>query len=90
MDPDYPKTCKTTIEIFAQLGFDFEVNDKGDIIELNFNGKTGAEELFMEAIGPYVEAGSYIEWKGEDEYDHYKYEFDGKEMTKRLGTVSYY
>lgn len=90
MDPDYPKTCKTAQEILEQLGFDVETNDNGDIINLQYDGKTGAEEHFMKVIAPYVEPGSYIEWKGEEEYDHYKFEFDGKKMEHKQGMVSYY
>lgn len=89
MDPDYPKTCKTAQEIIEQLGFDIETNDKGDIINLMYDNKTGAEEYFMESIAPYVEPGSYIEWQGEGAYDYYKYEFNGKTMEIKRGTIVY-
>jgi len=40
--------------------------EEGDIIDIYFEGqKFGQDEVFLEAIAPYVEEGSYIEMQGE-------------------------
>lgn len=53
----------------------------GDIIGLaRFDDCFGEDEkLFFEAIAPYVEAGSYIEYAGRDG-DMWRWSFDGKKL----------
>lgn len=67
LDPNYPDTCLTFDKILEQLGFDFTINDNGDVAtyDLHYDNKTGQEELFLEAIAPYVISGE-LEWSGED------------------------
>lgn len=82
MEPDYPETLKTFPEILIQLGFDISYDESGNICGLSYNSKIGDEELFLEAIAPFVKSGSYISWIGED-HNMWRYEFnDGKMTTK--------
>ena len=42
-------------------------NPKGEIVNLEFDGeKSGDEDILFRAIAPFVEAGSFIEMRGED------------------------
>ena len=65
-------------------------NDKSkDIEELYFSGeKLGDDEILMNAIAPYVEAGSYIEMVGEDA-DYWRWYFDGEGCYHQEGHVVY-
>jgi len=88
MDPNYPETCKTTEDILTQLGFDVNVNEKGDIINVFYDGKTGAEQHFFEVIAPFVEPDSFIKWRGESG-EYYKWVFRNKEMDTKDGMIVY-
>lgn len=51
-------------------------NDNGDICDVEFTGeKSGDEKVFFKALAPYVESGSYLCFKGEDE-NTWKWIFD--------------
>ncbi len=65
--------------VLLNLGFeDTEYNERGDLVLGCYNNKSGQEDLFLEAIAPFVEEGSYAIWKGEDD-TFWKWEFnDGK------------
>lgn len=80
------KTLPEAIQAWRWEGF---VNDAGDLVEINFNGeKLGNDAILLEAIAPFVEAGSYIEMEGE-EGCHWKWCFDGKTMEEKQGRVVY-
>lgn len=54
-------------EAMSTWSWEAELNDDGDIFDIQFDGeKIGQEELMFEAIAPYVEDGSYIQMLGED------------------------
>lgn len=79
MDPNYPDTCPTFEAVLKDLGFDFSVTNNGDVSTflMNYDNKTGQEDLFMEAIAPFVISGEF-EWSGEDGH-MWKWEYvDGK------------
>lgn len=63
--PSSLATFGTVAEVFAALGFDLLV-DSGAVILQGYDNKTGQEELFLAAVAPFVEEGSYTEWNGED------------------------
>lgn len=81
MDADYPLTCSNFLQILQQLGFQYDIAtegnqihevalpnwDAGDLCNVSWNGeKMGQEDLFFEAIAPWIEDDSFIEWRGED------------------------
>lgn len=80
LDWNYDETCLTAQEIFKELGFSTEIDEKGNLCLLAYDNKNNQEELFLKACAPYVAKGSYIIWQGEDE-KMWKHEFDGKTMT---------
>lgn len=75
------------VEILNEWRWRATENECGDITKLCFEGeKLGDDDLLFKAIGPFVEAGSQINFRGEDGY-HWQYRFDGKTMKKYEGKV---
>jgi hypothetical protein len=81
MDADYPFTCSNLLQVLQQLGFECEIADRdfnptdvnlpafksGDLCNVSWNGeKMGQEDLFFEALAPFISNNSFIEWRGED------------------------
>jgi hypothetical protein len=65
MDEKYPETCKSVEEILEMLGFYVAVDpNNGDVAIDGYDNKTGQEELFLEAIAPWMKGE--IVWQGED------------------------
>jgi hypothetical protein len=97
MDPDYPAKALAEYEakklphplvwVFQELGFDWEVWDD-DFRLTQYDNKTGAEEHFLEAVAPFVRAGSSLEWRGEDG-EMWRDEFDCKTVVTKQGKVVY-
>ena len=68
MDSNYPETCPDLYAILRMVGFDVhEKEQDGDVLlwDLSYDNKTGQEELFTEALAPFVVSGE-IYWDGED------------------------
>ena len=66
MPANYPAVCKDFLSILKELGFEYDLDDGGNLGLVHYNNKTGAEGHFFEAIAPFVQDGSFIEWRGED------------------------
>lgn len=63
--------------------------ESGDIVDICFDGeKLGDDTILLEAIAPYVEAGSFIDMEGEDG-SLWRWAFDGRGVVELAGTVSY-
>ena len=61
----------------------------GDYTSVCFTGeKAGDEEVLFKAIAPYVTAGSYLEYHGEDGAV-WRWVFDGKTATEVQGRVNF-
>lgn len=74
-------------DVLTTLGFeDTDYNEAGDLVLGSYNNKTGQEDLFLDAIAPFVEEGSYAIWKGEDD-TYYKWEFNDGKMLVIPGEV---
>lgn len=65
MDPNYPDSCQDFGAVLEALGF-VAIYDETGLVGLDYDSKIGQENLFLKAIAPYVENGSYIVWRGED------------------------
>ena len=61
------------------VGFEVEQDEDGDIIRLQYDSKTGQEDLFFAVMAPFIEDGSTIEWKGEDDA-LWLWKFEGGKM----------
>jgi hypothetical protein len=62
---DYPSECKDAESILTMLGFELESNEKGLRI-ISYDNKIGDEKYFVQALAPFVEVGSFLEWTGEE------------------------
>ena len=69
---------ETAEEILREIGFkECEITATGDL-ELNwYQGKSHDEEEYLVALAPFVPAGSYVNWEGEDG-QHWQDYFDGE------------
>ncbi len=57
---------ETVREVFEALGFDCAEDVGGSVSLVAYDSKTGQEDLFLAVVAPFVEDGSYTEWRGED------------------------
>lgn len=65
MPENYHETVTSAREVFQLLGF--ECDNVGDgFFLLHYDSKAGQEDVFLNAVAPYVRDGSYLEWRGED------------------------
>lgn len=62
-----PEQWEILSDALSAWRFEPDTDIDGNILRLNFTGqKIGSEAQLFEVIAPYVEDGSYIEFKGED------------------------
>lgn len=83
MPANYDETCQSAEAIFNELGFETYIED-GALYLQAYSDKSGAQDVFLEAAAPFITAGSYIEWDGEDG-ERWRQDFDGESMTTRTG-----
>ncbi|MBS5935262.1 MAG: hypothetical protein KIC94_20620 [Clostridiales bacterium] len=58
---------ETLEEALQEIRYFPTFNEDGDIIDVKFYGeKYGDEEIFFNALAPYIETGSYLCFEGED------------------------
>ena len=67
------------VEALEEIRYTPKFDDNGNICNVEFTGqKYGSENVFFNALAPYVESGSYIAFEGEDG-DTWEWSFnDGK------------
>jgi hypothetical protein len=58
-------TFDTVQAVFEALGFEVSV-DEGKFWLQGYDSKTGQEDLFLAVVAPFVEEGSFTNWRGED------------------------
>lgn len=94
MNWNYDETCRNLDEILNQLGFHVvhentglnAIDDPGDIIDLGMENWKGDEEVFLNALAPVVEDGSYLTFRGENG-DHWRYVFRDGRMDTLQGRI---
>lgn len=73
--------------MFQEWRWEITIDDDGNITAIEFIGeKLGDDADMFEAIGPHVEAGSYIEMSGEDS-DRWRWVFTGTAVETVQGRV---
>lgn len=88
MPYDYPDQYADMLKILVALGFDYKLDDDGNLVDLVYEyNKTGNEDYFLCCFAGYIRPGSYITFKGEDE-EYYRYTFDETHMFLERGTVA--
>lgn len=83
---NYHETCKDLEEVMNHFGFDVSFDAAGNIVDIGFDSKTGNEDDLLEALAPFVESGSYVEWRGEDD-DLWRHSFHDGHMTTATGRL---
>lgn len=84
---NYHETCKDLVDVLNEFGFEhIDFDNLGNIESLSFDSKTGNEDALLEAIAPFVEPGSYIEWQGEEQ-DIWRNSFYDGNMTTQSGRL---
>lgn len=86
MPEDYDEQVKSVQEVFELLGFQTWDYGDGTLVIESYDDKTGAEDIFLNALAPYVEPGGVFEWTGEDD-EHWRQEFNGASMKTLWGEV---
>lgn len=72
-----------------EWGYPVQTDTDGNIIDIWFDGeKMGDEDFMFKAIAPYVKAGSYLDFHGEDG-ELWRWEFNGETYIWRHGKVSF-
>ena len=88
MDPDYPSKCKNAEEIFAALGFDTSETSAGALSLDYYESKAGDEDYFLDAVTPFVDPGSTLEWRGEDG-EMWRDLFNGKTRSRQSAVIGW-
>lgn len=84
--PENLRTLTDTKAVFAELGFEVNDDENGDLVIGGYDNKTGQEDVFFAAAAPFIEEGDY-EWTGEDGV-FWKWEFyDGKMYSRGGGRM---
>ena len=87
MDYNYPETCKNLFEILDQIGFEYRLDQFGNLVHLNYpSNKSGNEDYFLCCFAGYVPAGSYVTFQGE-EGEYFRYFYTDKDMIFQSGII---
>lgn len=88
-DPNYPAKCPTLRDVFCHIGFAAYVSlDDGATIIGDYDNKSGDEQLFLAAVAPFADEGSWLEWQGEDGAP-YRHEVKGGRLHFRGALVEW-
>ncbi len=66
--------------VFEALGFDCFNYGNNTFSLSSYNNKTGQEDLFMAVVAPFLEDGSFTQWRGEDG-EVWRYTVSGGKLT---------
>jgi hypothetical protein len=85
--PEDLRTLPDTKAVFAELGFEVDSDENGDLLIRCYDNKTGQEDVFFAAAAPFIEEGEY-EWQGEDG-EFWKWSFTDGKMFHLTGARTY-
>lgn len=93
MPENYPEVCKDAREILEHLGFDCdEDQDTGDLYIARYDNKTGAQDLFLSSIAPFIVNermdGAKMVWRGEDGM-YWRFTFEDGKMFNENSTITW-
>lgn len=66
--------------VFESLGFECFDYGNNTFSLSSYNNKTGQEDLFLAVVAPFVEDGSFTQWRGEDG-ELWRYTVSGGKLT---------
>lgn len=90
VDSDYDKTCKDLKEVLSHWRYEGDYDSaRGAFVLEYFSGeKIGDEDQLFRVLALFVQAGSYMEFLGEDG-GTWRWEFNGGEMTTYTGKTTW-
>ena len=80
MNNEEIEKAESARSIFDALGFDCVDYGNGTFGLTGYNNKTGQEDLFMAVVAPFLEDGSFTQWRGEDG-ELWRYTVSGGKLT---------
>lgn len=91
MNTEEIESAESVQSVFEALGFDCSADAygiKGQFSLDGYNSKTGQEDLFLAVVAPFVEDGSYTEWRGEDG-ELWRFTVNDKKLTVQSARVEW-
>lgn len=88
MDWNYDEVCSTAEEILQQVGFETEETPDDGLELFGYDSKSGAESHFVNAIAPFVNEDSTMEWSGEDG-ERWRWVFENGEMITEHAVITW-
>lgn len=83
------KDCTTLVDAMGTQGWQLEVDDRGKIVGICFDGERLCDEdEIFDCLAPYVKAGSYIRMMGEDS-EMWQWYFDGEKVVEEYPKISW-
>lgn len=81
------RTIASLEDGLAEWGYPVETDEDGNIIDIYFDGgKIGDEDQMFAALAPFVRAGSFLDYRGE-EGALWRWAFNGTTFGERHGKV---
>ena len=76
-------------EAMEAWNFPIELDDDRNVVGIRFDGeKEGDEEELFRTLAPYVDDGSYLQFRGEDA-EIWRYVFEGDSVERQDATMRY-
>lgn len=69
----------SVLSVLEKLGFEVDSDGHEGLSIIGYDDKTGDEGIFIQTLAPFIESGSYIEWRGEDN-EAYRWDFHDGDM----------
>lgn len=89
-DTPYEDALTELGSMFEFWGFQTDITNPEDGLRIDgWEGKTTEEDEFLTRLAPYVTAGSYLSWEGEDG-NLWQYRFDGTSSTTVDGHAAFH
>ena len=88
MDCNYPEKLPTMESIWEALGIETTYDDEGNLIAFYYGDKKGSEEYFFRCMAGLAREDSYIQWKGEEDTDYYRFYYKDERMYVQYGVVN--
>lgn len=86
--PNYHEAFSTVADVFQMLGFETYTSPEWDFEIVGYDGKAGDEKLFLQAVAPYVDPGSFLHFRGEAG-EHFRYLFSEGDLIEEEGFVMF-
>jgi hypothetical protein len=86
MPADYDKTTSSALEILDLVGYECRYDEDLNLVIEYYDNKAGCEDVFIQALAPFIPEGQLLEWRGEDGA-MYRFTFRDKKMYLSEGEI---